>query len=205
VSTIEIRKNHILAYRIWERLTRKHGFHAVPKLVFAGKYGWEIEELRHLLSRSNFLGGKIRIIDSLSDAQMARAYADCRFTIFPSLCEGWGLPVSESLSHGKLCIASNATSIPEIGADAVDYFDPTDEDTAFTRIEKALFEPGYIEAREAWIARNFRAPRWEDTAHAIAEVLIGSSARTWNTMLSASPSPRRQPSGTVGSDALSDA
>jgi glycosyltransferase involved in cell wall biosynthesis len=174
VSTIEIRKNHLLLYRVWERLIAKHGPGKVPKLVFAGRMGWDVEDLRQALATSKNLGGKIQIVSNMSDAQLARAYADCLFTLFPSFCEGWGLPVSESLFHGKLCIASNATSIPEIGGPAVDYFDPHNEGEAFDRIERVLFEPGYLESREAWIAENFRLPTWEGTAEAIVQALLGA-------------------------------
>jgi glycosyltransferase involved in cell wall biosynthesis len=71
------------------------------------------------------------------------------FTVFPSLCEGWGLPIAESLAHGKFFVASNRTSIPEVGGDLIDYFDPSDDDDALAKIERLLFEPGYLAAREA--------------------------------------------------------
>lgn len=176
VSTVEIRKNHLLLFHVWQRLIDKHGAAKVPRLLFAGKLGWKIERLRRLLTASNFLDGKIRLVGDLTDAEMARAYADCRFTVFPSRCEGWGLPVSESLYYGRLCLASNATSIPEVGGPAVDYFEPDNEDEAFALIERALFEPGYVEAREAWIKANFRLPSWEETARFIVETLVGAPA-----------------------------
>jgi glycosyltransferase involved in cell wall biosynthesis len=174
VSTVEIRKNHLLLYHVWQRLIDRHGAANVPRLLFAGKLGWKIEKLRRLLAASNFLDGRIRQVGDLTDSEMARAYADCRFTVFPSRCEGWGLPVSESLYYGRLCLASNATSIPEVGGPAVDYFDPDNEDEAFALIERALFEPGYVERREAWIKANFRLPSWEGTARFIVETLVGA-------------------------------
>ena len=174
VSTVEIRKNHLLLYYVWQRLIDKHGAANVPRLLFVGKLGWKIEKLRRLLAASNFLDGRIRQVGELTDSEMARAYADCRFTVFPSRCEGWGLPVSESLYYGRLCVASNATSIPEVGGPAVDYFDPDNEDEAFALIERALFESGYVERREAWIRANFRLPSWEGTARFIFETLVGA-------------------------------
>ena len=171
VSTIEIRKNHILLHRIWERLIERHGRDAVPTLVLAGSRGWGAEPFWRAMHASNGLGGKIRVVNNLSDGQMARAYDDCRFTVFPSLCEGWGLPVSESLYHGKLCVASNATSLPEVGGPASDYFDPRDEDAAYAAIERAAMDPTYLAAREQWIAANFRLPTWDGTARAIVDIL----------------------------------
>jgi glycosyltransferase involved in cell wall biosynthesis len=176
VSTIEIRKNHILLCRIWQRLIAAHGAGKIPKLVFAGRPGWAVEDLFSLLRETDNLGGKVRIVSHLSDAQMARAYDDCLFTVFPSFCEGWGLPVSESLFHGKLCVSSNATSLPEVGGPAVDYFDPADEEAAYAAIERAIIDPGYRASREKWIAEHFHLPVWEDTGHAI--VAITAPAKT---------------------------
>lgn len=173
VSTIEIRKNHILMYRVWEQLLRRHDPANVPKLLFVGSQGWGVDLLKRRLASSGNLGGRVRHVSDLSDAEMARAYADCLFTVFPSFCEGWGLPVSESLFHGRLCLASNATSVPEIGGDAVDYFDPEDEAGALAAVERALFEPGYVKRREAWIRENFRLPAWESTARAVFEAIVG--------------------------------
>ena len=124
VSTIEIRKNHRLLVRVWRRLMERHGADAVPVLVFAGQIGWLVDDLLAELAASDYLGGKIVLMPGLSDAELRQAYRGCLFTVFPSLCEGWGLPVAESLAQGKFCVASNRTSIPEVGGDLIDYFDP---------------------------------------------------------------------------------
>ena len=79
--------------------------------------------------------------------ELRQAYRSCLFTVFPSLCEGWGLPVAESLVQGKFCVASNCTSIPEVGGDLIDYFDPTDDDDALAKIERVLLDPVYLAAR----------------------------------------------------------
>lgn len=171
VSTLEIRKNHALLLRIWKRLLAKHGAARVPKLVLAGKYGWEIDDLKQELHATSFLNGKVEVLSWLSDHQISSAYARCLFTVFPSLCEGWGLPVTESLSQGKLCIASNATSIPEAGGRFADYFSPTDEDDAFAAVERALFDGSYREAREREIARHYLRATWAGTAAAVMHLL----------------------------------
>lgn len=173
VSTIEIRKNHILALRVWQQLVARHGPERIPKLIFAGKMGWGVDELRRALAACDNLNGKVRIVSSLSDAEIARAYKDCLFTIFPSFCEGWGLPVSESIKLGKFCVASNATSIPEIAGDAIDYFDPHDEQDAFSTIERVILQPDYLKRREDFLRQEMRIPTWDDTAAAIVSILTG--------------------------------
>lgn len=176
VSTIEIRKNHLLMVRVWEELLRRHGADAVPALLFIGKYGWEINDLRARLAQTGNLGGKIVIANTLSDAEVALAYDNCLFTVFPSFCEGWGLPVTESLAHGKYCVASNATSVPEAGGRFADYFDPDDFDAALALVERAIFDAGYRASREAEIRTAFVRQSWDDCAREVVEILGGSSA-----------------------------
>jgi glycosyltransferase involved in cell wall biosynthesis len=176
VSTIEIRKNHMLLFRIWERLLSDKGSASVPELVFAGKYGWEIQELRQALSRSRFLNAKIKVVENLSDNALADLYRHSLFTVFPSFCEGWGLPVAESLYHGRYCIASNATSIPEIGGDLLDYHDPSDLDCAYRLIERAISDRAFVAGRELAIRDRYTPPSWRDTANDIIAAIDGTGA-----------------------------
>jgi glycosyltransferase involved in cell wall biosynthesis len=93
------------------------------------------------------------------------------FTVFPSLCEGWGLPVAESLIHGKLCVASNIAPCLETGGEFIDYFDPTDDDDAFARIETLLLNPDRIAAQEARLRDEYRPRSWADCVHTLVGVL----------------------------------
>ncbi len=167
VSTIEIRKNHRLLVRIWRRLIERRGADAVPTLIFAGQIGWLVDDLLAELSASDYLGGKIVLMAGLSDAELRQAYRSSLFTVFPSLCEGWGLPIAESLMHGKFCVASDRTSIPEVGGDLVDYFDPANEDDVLAKIERLLLDPGYLKAREARLQAEYRPRTWTDCVHAL--------------------------------------
>jgi glycosyltransferase involved in cell wall biosynthesis len=171
VSTIEIRKNHRLLVRVWQRLLERHGAQLVPALIFAGQIGWLVNDLLMELAASGYAGGKILLMPGLSEAELRRAYGSCLFTVFPSLSEGWGLPVAESLVHGKLCVASDRTSIPEVGGDLIDYFDPSNEDDALAKIERLLLDPGYLAAREARLKAEYRPCGWADCAQALVEAL----------------------------------
>jgi glycosyltransferase involved in cell wall biosynthesis len=162
VSTIEIRKNHRLLFKVWRRLLEQHGADNVPALVFAGQIGWLVDDLLADLAASDYLGGKIVLLPGLSDAQLHEVYRSSLFTVFPSLCEGWGLPIAESLAHGKFCVASNRTSIPEVGGDFVDYFDPSNEDDALAKIERPLFDSAYLTARETRLRAEYRPRNWAD-------------------------------------------
>ena len=171
VSTIEIRKNHPLLVRVWQRLLERHGADLVPALVFVGQIGWSFDDLLADLEASEHLNGKIIPLRGLSDAELQQAYRGCLFTVFPSLCEGWGLPIAESLAHGKFCVASNRTSIPEVGGSLVDYFDPSNEEDALAKIERPLIDPGYLAAREAQVRAEYRRRTWADCVHALIGAL----------------------------------
>ena len=174
VSTIEARKNHRLLVRVWQRLLQRHGADLVPNLIFAGKIGWLVDGLLTDLEANEYLNGKIVLLRGLTDAELQRAYHSCLFTVFPSLCEGWGLPIAESLAHGKFCVASNRTSIPEVAGNLIDYFDPSNEDDALAKIERPLIDPAYLAAREARLQTEFHPRTWADCVHA----LIGTVDQT---------------------------
>ncbi|HEX4409716.1 MAG TPA: glycosyltransferase family 1 protein [Xanthobacteraceae bacterium] len=167
VSTIEVRKNHRLLVNVWRQLVERHGADAVPALVFVGQIGWLVDDLLEELKDCEYLGGKIVLLAKLSDAELRQAYRSSLFTVFPSWCEGWGLPIAESLMHGKFCVASNRTSIPEVGGDLIDYFDPSDEADALAKIERLMLDPGYLSAREARLRAEYRPRSWADCVHAL--------------------------------------
>ena len=171
VSTIEARKNHILAFRAWRRLLELLPAEQVPTLVFAGHVGWMVADLMQQLENCQYLNGKIVLIEDPSDSELAALYAGCRFTLFPSHYEGWGLPVTESLAFGKPCIASSATSVPEAGGPFCLYHDPDNVLEAVTLLRRAIAHPEEITALEERIRAEFRPTPWAATAQALIRAL----------------------------------
>ena len=176
VSTLEARKNHLLLFRVWRRLLEEMPADAVPSLVFAGRIGWLVDDLMRQLENTDYLGGKIRLIEDASDAELASLYRGCRFTLFPSLYEGWGLPVTESLAFGKPCIAARGSSLPEAGGGLARYFDPECVTDACTVIRATIEDPDGLRAWEAEIARAFAPVSWRTTAEAVRRGLLGGPA-----------------------------
>jgi len=171
VSTIEIRKNHLLLFRIWRALTETMPLDEIPTLVFAGRVGWLVQDLMQQLKNTDWLNGKIMLVDSPSDAELETLYDDCLFTLYPSFYEGWGLPVTESLAHGAPCISSNRTSLPEAGGDLSVYFDPDRLEDAVRIVREVIEDPVALEAWRARVAAEFRPIAWTDSAQAIIEHL----------------------------------
>jgi hypothetical protein len=76
--------------------------------------------------------------------------------------EGWGLPVGETLAHGRPCVASNTSSIPEVGGDLVDYVDPYDLRGGVEVFRRMAFDAAYRAKREADVRSGFVARTWRD-------------------------------------------
>jgi glycosyltransferase involved in cell wall biosynthesis len=157
--------------RIWRNLLQRHGHAGMPVLVLVGRPDESAARLMVDLKKANFEDGKIVVLANLSDAELSEAYQQCSFTVFPSLCEGWGLPVAETLASGKFCVASNRDSIPEVGSDFIDYFDPSDEADATGKIERAIFDASYLAERTDWIRRRYVPSSWTDCMERVMETI----------------------------------
>ncbi len=171
VCTLEGRKNHVLLHRVWSAMIRKYGAERVPQLVLLGKWGWRIEEFVALCQKDNFLNGKIIVESDLGDDDLRYLYKRCMFTVFPSFVEGWGLPVGESLAFGKPCLASNATSIPEVGRDQSVYFDPNDIFSATEVIERAIFDKKFLARLTRRIEGEFVPRTWVNVADNLLQTI----------------------------------
>jgi glycosyltransferase involved in cell wall biosynthesis len=176
VSTIEVRKNHALLLRVWRRLLQTMPEAKVPYLVFAGKRGWLTRDLMVQFANTAWLDGHIRLVESPSEAELAALYADCAFTVFPSLYEGWGLPVTEALSFGKTVAASNRAAIPEAGGPFCVYFDPENLTQAYEVIRDLIENPAKVKALEARIRAEFRQPSWAESAAILLDHLFAPAA-----------------------------
>ena len=127
VSTLEPRKNHRVAYQAWAHAIQAgHIDPQTCRLVFVGRPGWNINELMHEIGANPVTRDTIVVTGSVDDATLRALYQGADFGIFPSFYEGYGLPVSELLSHGKPCISSSAGSLREVGQSFVVYKDPLD-------------------------------------------------------------------------------
>jgi glycosyltransferase involved in cell wall biosynthesis len=167
-GTVEVRKNHYLLYQVWRRLIEQHG-EDIPPLIFAGRAGWLTAELLQQIRHDPLIRGRLLHLADVTDLELRWLYQHCRFTLYPSHYEGWGLPVAESLAHGKYCISSCTSSLPEIAGDLIDYYDPLDVAGCLQLVERALFEKGFLQQREARIHKEYRVTRWVDCAASVME------------------------------------
>ncbi|EPN4480103.1 glycosyltransferase family 4 protein [Klebsiella aerogenes] len=106
------------------------------KLVFSGEQSKALTDLAKIHSAES------RIIFSgrLSNKKLAEYYKGAEFLLFPSLYEGFGLPVIESMACGTPVITSENTSLGEVAGDAAYLVDPYDEEDITKAIEKLYFD-----------------------------------------------------------------
>lgn len=167
VGTLEIRKNGANLLRAWRAAYQEIGS-ALPKLVFAGKKGWILDDFDQLYQSDSFYKEYVEIEASPSDERLIGLYRECQFTIFPSFYEGWGLPVGESLWFGKNCITSNTSSLPQVGGNLVDYIDPDDVGQIRDAIVKNVMDADHA-AMKRRLIRNAPLRDWACVARELHE------------------------------------
>lgn len=160
VSTIQIRKNHQLLFNLWRRFLAD-GIAPMP-LVLCGSPGWIARDLVDSVRRDRALADLVLIADDVDDDGLAWLYGQCAFTLYPSLYEGWGLPIAESLGYGKPCIASNASSMPEVAQGLATLLDPLDFAAWRAQVSDLMTNPARRAAEIARIGADYRMVTWAE-------------------------------------------
>ena len=161
VGSVEPRKNLPRLFAAVEQLRRRPGTGDVA-LVHAGPEGW----LSNGISGTN----GVRFLGHVPREDLAALYSLARLCAYPSLYEGFGLPVAEAMACGCPVVTSNVSSMPEVAGDAAELVDPASVDAIAASIE-ALWTD---EARRAELARRGRERArgftWERAARETATV-----------------------------------
>ena len=121
VGTIEPRKNLARLLAAFERI---HAERLSDALVIVGKRGWLYDDFFARLEQSSARDAVI-LPGYVPNDDLPTIYAGAQALVFPSLYEGFGLPVLEAMACGTPVVASNASSLPEVGGSAALYFSPT--------------------------------------------------------------------------------
>ena len=108
-------------------------------LVVVGELGWQARRRRSRRSTPSATDA-IRL-GYVSDAALAELYRRCAVFCYPSLGEGFGLPVLEAMAAGAAVLTSSVSSLPEVGGDAVAYCDPRDAASIVNGLESLLRAP----------------------------------------------------------------
>jgi glycosyltransferase involved in cell wall biosynthesis len=139
-----------------------------PMLVLPGYPTAHEQELRE---RASSLGieADVRFPGWVSATELEGLWEVAQAFVFPSLYEGFGLPVLEAMARGVPVACSNASSLPEVAGEAALLFDPYDELAIASAIERLLVDPAEAARRRALGRQRARLFTWERTARATLE------------------------------------
>ena len=116
VSTLEPRKNHYQLIRACQLLSAKHP-HLNWSLTLVGNRYAGGDDITEFVQQSCRENPRIRWLGVVDDATLHELYDQCTFTVYPSVIEGFGMPIMESLWHGRPCICYSQGVMAEIAAE----------------------------------------------------------------------------------------
>jgi len=171
VATIDRRKNHEVLYSAYHLIIQASHGDRLPKLVFVGMQGWGVDDLLTDIERDPLTREHIVKLNHVSDRDLAYLYEKAFLCVYPSLYEGWGLPVGEALACGKAVLASAQGSLPEVGGSLVRYLDPWNPRAWADEILALVDAPERVAGMEAVVRREYRARTWAGTAAVVKNAL----------------------------------
>ena len=165
VSTFEPRKNHQFLLDsfdlFWNRSPSR-------KLLLVGAMGWMSDETIQRIQTHPRFGTQLLMVNDASDAEVQFCYENCRAAIYPSIVEGFGLPIIEALRNGKTIFASNTAIHREVGRQYCEYFDLSEQNSL-------------VSAMESWERAGCPSPvppihqllvSWNDSSRQLAESIL---------------------------------
>jgi glycosyltransferase involved in cell wall biosynthesis len=165
VGTLEPRKNLVRLIRAYRRVAASGLPHA---LVLAGPLGWNHDSLMRELALQG--PGEVLMTGPIPPEELDAVYRAADAFAYPSLYEGFGLPVVEAMARGLPTVTSASSSIPEVAGDAAVVVDPRSVREIAQALERVLTDPEL--ARRLGSAASARAERfsWDETARLTLEV-----------------------------------
>ena len=164
-GTLEPRKNLVRLIDAYGGLPQE--LRARHRLVLVGPKGWEADEIHARIASS-----EVKLLGYVSDEDLAALYQSCTLFCYPSLYEGFGLPVLEAMTSGAPVLASRIASLTEVAGEAAHYVDPHD----VSSIRAGLAELLASDEERSRLAELGRARSaafsWERTARETLETLV---------------------------------
>ncbi|AND17049.1 glycosyltransferase family 1 protein [Rathayibacter tritici] len=169
VGSHEPRKNHLAVLQAAELLWRR-GLEF--SLVFIGGNAWSSAEFEYRLEVLEGFGRPVRSLSKITDALLWSAYRLARCTVFPSINEGYGLPIVESISVGTPVVTSGFGSMREVASSGGALFvDPHDDHDIAAALERLLTDDE-LHARLSAEALAIDGGTWDEYAERIWSYLV---------------------------------
>jgi glycosyltransferase involved in cell wall biosynthesis len=162
VGTVQPRKNYARLIQAFSRMKTD------VQLLIAGGHGWLYEEI---VAEAEKHADRVRILGYVDDADLPALYRGATLFVFPSLYEGFGLPVLEAMACGVPAVCSNASSLPEVAGDAALLVDPHDTDELTSAMVRGLEDTAL---RQEMVAKGLAQAAgftWEQAARQLLQAL----------------------------------
>jgi len=168
VGSVHPRKNLVNLLKGFSAFKKRQ--HSSMKLVIVGRMAWGTEAFSKALSTFKFRDDVI-LTGYLPDADLAAVTGAAYALVYPSLWEGFGLPVLEAMQAGVPVLASGNSALPEVAGEAALYFDPTDPAAIGDQMMRIFKEEGRRKDMAARGIERAQAFRWQDSAARMRTIL----------------------------------
>jgi len=165
VCNMQPRKNLVRLMQAFAIARQKHDF--PHKLVLVGQQLWMTDDV---LAQARELGDAVVMTGYVPDADLPLLYNAADVFVYPSLYEGFGLPVLEAMACGAAVITSNISSLPEVAGDAARLVNPYDVEELAAALAEIVRDE---QVKLAWRARGLERAKlftWERTAEQTVQV-----------------------------------
>ena len=166
IGTLQPRKNLLRLVTAFQQVAQNHPV----KLVLAGGKGWLYDDIFARIQALG-LGERVLLPGYIAEEDKAALISGATVYVFPSLYEGFGLPLLEAMACGTPVLTSNVSSLPEIAGDAALLIDPLDVAAITAGLNRLLSE---LSLRQTLIDRGYRRVQefsWDKAARQIVEIL----------------------------------
>lgn len=158
-------KNHVRLVRAFAQLKRETDL--PHQLVLAGS-DWTRAEEVHKEADATGLGDAIRFTGFIDGADLPDLYCGADLFVFPSLYEGFGMPILEAMACGIPVACANTSSLPEVAGDAASYFDSEKEETITATLRELLSDPAFRVQLAALGREQVTRYKWSGPAQSTA-------------------------------------
>ncbi|MCL5772742.1 MAG: glycosyltransferase family 4 protein [Actinobacteria bacterium] len=171
VSSIEPRKNFERIIKVFSEIVKKEKYNDLY-LVCAGGSGWKNEAI-HNLVKNKGLEEKVKFLGYVEERDLPAIYNRAKFFMYPSIYEGFGLPVLEAMSSKVAVLTSNVSSLPEVAGDAAVMVDPFNKKEIYKASISLLENEKLIKELKIKGFERANLFSWENTAFQTLEVYQG--------------------------------
>lgn len=168
VGTPEPRKNLPTLLTAFAKLKAAH--HLPEKLIVVGANGWGLESIEHQLA-SLSLSGDVLIKENVAECELQSLYQHARCLVFPSLYEGFGLPVVEAMQNALPAIVSRGGALEEIAGNSALLCDPHSIDDIYNSMWQLLSNKALHEQLSDYAVQRAQNFSWEKAATQTLSIL----------------------------------